>query len=226
MFTKRNDVAKRKTRAAAAAASPDAKVSMKSGSASQPASVTGEEDVAVVAAAAKAKAIARKRARIAADLGVPESIILTPAERKTARDAQSATATVTHKETAKMPTKAETAAKAKALGLEVKSGKAKAAKASKAGDKAPRKQPDSRARFPWREAAEAAAAGKMPGTLDFSANTHRHYRPLLAEVEKLAKARDLKGLQAYKITATCTSPAAVNRWRDLCVTALKAKKSA
>lgn len=75
-----------------------------------------------------------------------------------------------------------------------------------------------------RAAIEASArAGHMPSPPDFTAATHERYRPKLAEVVALAKARDLKGLRAYEINPYSTSPKAIKRYRDLAILALEAK---
>jgi len=73
------------------------------------------------------------------------------------------------------------------------------------------------------EAATNAAAGIMPKAPDFSAETHKRFRPKLAELIALAKAGDVKGLKAYAINPISTSPKAMDRYRNLCVIALEAK---
>lgn len=79
-------------------------------------------------------------------------------------------------------------------------------------------------RYDYAGAAEAAERGVMPPKLDFSADTHKSYRPKLAALEELAAAGDLKGLRAYELSpAPNTSPTALRRWRDMAVAALKAK---
>jgi hypothetical protein len=70
----------------------------------------------------------------------------------------------------------------------------------------------------------AAREGKLPATPDFSAATHERYRPKLAEVVKLAKAGDLKGLKAFKIKTYSTSPKAIARYRDLAILAVSARR--
>jgi hypothetical protein len=76
-----------------------------------------------------------------------------------------------------------------------------------------------------RAAIEAACrSGKMPTIPDFSADTHKRFRPKLDEVVAMAKAGDLKGLKSYKYKGfVSTSPKAILRYRDLCVMALEAK---
>lgn len=73
-----------------------------------------------------------------------------------------------------------------------------------------------------RVAQEAAERGILPAAPDFSAETHKRFRPKLAELEALVKARDLDGLKAYPIKPVSTSPKALDRYRNLAVTALEA----
>lgn len=101
--------------------------------------------------------------------------------------------------------------------------KAKATSAAAKKTLAPKKAP----KLGKRAALEAdARAGKLPAPPDFTAATHERFRPKLAEVVKLAKAGDLKGLKAIEIKPVSTSPKAIARYRDLCVLALEAKKAA
>lgn len=99
-------------------------------------------------------------------------------------------------------------------------GKGKAAKAAK-----PRKPANGeRARYDWTGAEEAAKNGTMPKVPDFSADTHTRFRPSLAEVEKMAKAKDLDGLRKFRWKGALTSsPKAIMRYRAICMTALQAK---
>jgi hypothetical protein len=80
-----------------------------------------------------------------------------------------------------------------------------------------------RARYDWKAAREAAAKGKLPAAPDFSANTHRSYRPALAAVVELVSKRDLAGLQAHKVHGTCSSPQAIKKFREIAILALKSK---
>lgn len=73
---------------------------------------------------------------------------------------------------------------------------------------------------------EAAKRGEMPTPPDFSANTHKPHRKRLDYVIALAKAGDVKGLKEFKINPTSTSPKAIDRYRNLAVMALEAKKAA
>lgn len=114
-----------------------------------------------------------------------------------------------------------------------KSSKPAPAPKPKKGDKAaaaPKaktaRKDGNRSRYDWNGAREAAAKGTIPAAPDFSANTHRSYRPMLAEVEKLVKAKDLPGLQAYRVKGTCSSPSAVKKYREIAIIALKAKAGA
>lgn len=68
-----------------------------------------------------------------------------------------------------------------------------------------------------------ARAGKLPAPPDFSAATHTRFRNKLASVVELAKAGDLKGLQAFQINPVRSSPKAIVRYRDLCIVALEAR---
>jgi hypothetical protein len=72
----------------------------------------------------------------------------------------------------------------------------------------------------------AAREGKMPEPPDFSAPTHTRFRNKLASVVELAKAGDLKGLQAFQINPVSSSPKAIARYRDLCIIALEARRHA
>jgi hypothetical protein len=80
-----------------------------------------------------------------------------------------------------------------------------------------------RANKKTREAQEAAARGILPSAPDFSAETHKRFRPKLAELEALVAAGDIAGLRAYPINPISTSPKALDRYRNLAVTALEAK---
>jgi hypothetical protein len=72
----------------------------------------------------------------------------------------------------------------------------------------------------------AAREGKLPEPPDFSAATHTRFRNKLASVVELAKAGDLKGLQAFQINPVSSSPKAIARYRDLCIIALEARQQA
>lgn len=68
-----------------------------------------------------------------------------------------------------------------------------------------------------------AQAGKLPAPPDFSAETHTRFRPRLAELVALVKAKDIKALKAFEIKAISTSPKAMDRYRNLAVMALEAQ---
>lgn len=80
-----------------------------------------------------------------------------------------------------------------------------------------------RARYDWEAATEAAAQGKLPTPPDFTANTHKYYRPKLAEVVKMAKGGDTKGLRSFKINGSSTSPTAIKKYVACALKALAAK---
>ncbi len=73
------------------------------------------------------------------------------------------------------------------------------------------------------QAVAGAQAGKMPTPPDFKAETHARYRDKLAQLVKLADAGDLKALKGFPINPVSTSPKALDRYRNLCVTALEAR---
>jgi len=99
-----------------------------------------------------------------------------------------------------------------------KSAKAKPAKSAKPAKAAAKK-------LGMRAQIEAdAMAGKLPSPPDFSAETHARFRPKLAELVKLAKAGNVAGLKKFDIKPISSSPKAMDRYRNLCVMALTAKK--
>ena len=107
----------------------------------------------------------------------------------------------------------ELAAKAKAA-ISATNGKTPAKPAKKT----------SKGRYDWAAAEEAAKKGKIPETPDFSANTHKCYRPRLDEIVKLVKAKNVKALKAMKDSdfRKDGSPLIMNRYRKLAITALEA----
>jgi hypothetical protein len=118
----------------------------------------------------------------------------------------------------------------------------KAAKAPSKAAKAPSKAAKARAAYPLslsdkaakaprplgkRAAIQAAAlAGKLPPPLDFSAPTHARFRAAAEELAALAKAGDIKALEAVVIKPYSSSPKAMAKYRDLAVVALKARRAA
>lgn len=73
----------------------------------------------------------------------------------------------------------------------------------------------------FKEALEVAKKGILPAQPDFTAETHRRWRPKLAEVVALAEAGDVEALKAYEIKPISTSPKAIDRFRNLAVIALE-----
>jgi hypothetical protein len=97
----------------------------------------------------------------------------------------------------------------------------KTAKASKAQLKAAN---GAKRKLGMRAQIEAdAMAGKLPSPPDFSAETHKRFRPKLAELVALAKAGKAAELKKYKINPISSSPKAMDRYRNLCLMALAAK---
>jgi len=78
--------------------------------------------------------------------------------------------------------------------------------------------------YDWKGAEEMAAKGKVPPPMDWSADTHTRFRPILADIVKAAKAGDVKALRAIKINPVSSSPKAADRYRGLCIKALTASK--
>jgi hypothetical protein len=75
-----------------------------------------------------------------------------------------------------------------------------------------------------RASAEAAArAGELPAAPDFSANTHKAYRKHLEAMIELAAAGDPDTMLAYPTKDYDSSWKAINRYRDLCLLAIRAK---
>lgn len=103
-----------------------------------------------------------------------------------------------------------------------KAGVKLATKAAKAEIKRNTSKPGSSGRYDWNGAEEAAKAGKVPPTPDFSADTHKAFRAKLAEVVAMVKAKDMKGLEAYRIKTYSSSPTAIDRYRRTAIIALKA----
>ena len=78
--------------------------------------------------------------------------------------------------------------------------------------------------YDWKGAEEMAAKGKVPPPMDWSADTHTRFRPILVDIVKAAKAGDVKTLRAIKINPVSSSPKAADRYRGLCIKALTASK--
>jgi hypothetical protein len=73
---------------------------------------------------------------------------------------------------------------------------------------------------------DAAERGELPPVPDFSAELHKRNRGRLAQLVAMAEAADVAGLEAFPIKPNCTSPKAMDRYRNLCVVALKARAAA
>jgi hypothetical protein len=106
--------------------------------------------------------------------------------------------------------------------------KARKAKEEKAvpAPKAPKDaKPAKAAAAPGKFAAirEAAKRGELPPVPDFSADLHKRNRGRLAQLVEMAERGDVAGLEAFPIKPNCTSPKAMDRYRNLCVIALKAR---
>lgn len=112
-------------------------------------------------------------------------------------------------EAAKKPTPAKGARKA-----------AKAPRAAKAVKPAPASKAASGKRA---DVLAAAERGEIPAVPDFTADTHKRFRPALADVVAMVEAGNIAGLKANKIEPLSSSRAAICRYRDLAIVALKAK---
>ena len=73
---------------------------------------------------------------------------------------------------------------------------------------------------------EAAKLGELPAPPDFRAATHARFRARLGQITALAEAGDVAGLRAIAINPVSSSPKAMLRYRNLCITALEARKGA
>ncbi|RWQ44926.1 hypothetical protein [Mesorhizobium sp.] len=128
------------------------------------------------------------------------------------------------------PHKAPKAAKAPKAPKAEKAPKApKAAKAPKApkAEKAPKApKADKPAGGKRAEILASAEAGTLPAKPDFSAATHARFRKKLDEIIALVDAGDIKALKAYPINPISSSPKAMDRYRNLAVTALEAQRKA
>ena len=72
---------------------------------------------------------------------------------------------------------------------------------------------------------EAVQRGELPPAPDFSAETHKRFRPKLAQVVALAEAGDIAGLKAFEINPVSSSPKAIAKYRDLAVIALEVRQA-
>ena len=71
-----------------------------------------------------------------------------------------------------------------------------------------------------------AREGELPAAPDFSAPTHARFRNKLEGLIALAEKGDAEALKAVAINPVSSSPTALARYRDLCITALEARKGA
>ena len=75
----------------------------------------------------------------------------------------------------------------------------------------------------WRERCwKRRARGCSRPWPDFSAETHKRWRPKLARLVELVAARDIAGLRAFEIKPISSSPKALARYRDAAVAAIEA----
>ncbi len=72
----------------------------------------------------------------------------------------------------------------------------------------------------------AAQRGELPAAPDFSADTHKRFRPTLDGLVAMVAAGNLKGLKADKTEPKSSSRQAICRYRDLSITALEAQAKA
>jgi hypothetical protein len=71
-----------------------------------------------------------------------------------------------------------------------------------------------------------ARQGELPPPPDFSAPTHSRFRNKLEGLIALAERGDAEALRAVTINPVSSSPKALARYRDLCITAIEARKKA
>jgi hypothetical protein len=99
--------------------------------------------------------------------------------------------------------------------------------AIEAADEAARTDPEPpRRRSKFDAIEKAAKAGRLPPPPDFARPTHERFRAKLAALEALAAEGDIDGLRAFRINPVSSSPKALDRYRNLCVIALEARKGA
>jgi hypothetical protein len=111
-----------------------------------------------------------------------------------------------------------------ALAIAASTAPAEAPKAAKA-PKAAADKGDARKPAGKRAAIlEAAQRGELPQAPDFSANTHKPHRGKLATVVAMVEAGDIEGLKAFPINPISSSPKAIDRYRNLAVIALEARR--
>lgn len=97
---------------------------------------------------------------------------------------------------------------------------------AKQAEKAAAKAAKPKAEKPASKRAEVVAAaerGELPTPPDFSADTHKRFRPTLEALVAAAKAGNLKALKEDKTEPKSSSRQAICRYRDLAITALTAQ---
>lgn len=90
-------------------------------------------------------------------------------------------------------------------------------------------EPRAKAEMPlgkWAALEDAAKRGEVPAAPDFSARTHARFRKKLDELKVLVQAGDLKGLKTFHINPISSSPKALDKFRNLAVIALEARRAA
>lgn len=70
---------------------------------------------------------------------------------------------------------------------------------------------------------EGCRKGELPAPPDFSANTHKRFRPKLAAVVEAAQAGNLDALRAFEVKPNSSSLKAILKFRDLAIIALEAR---
>lgn len=95
---------------------------------------------------------------------------------------------------------------------------------AKKAEAKPSAEAPKRKRIDYAQLEAEARKGRLPAPPDFSAPTHARFRARLDALTALAKAGDVEALRAVDINPVSSSPRAMARYRDLCVTALEAEK--
>lgn len=117
-------------------------------------------------------------------------------------------------------------ANADIYGLDPATGKPRAKPVTNAGRKAKRPTAPASGRPMGRRAeiADNATKGILPPAPDFSAETHKRFRGMLAEIVALVEAGDVAALKAFPINPYSSSPKALDKYRNLAVIALEARQ--
>jgi hypothetical protein len=88
---------------------------------------------------------------------------------------------------------------------------------------APAAEPNAQRRPNNADLEAKARQGELPPPPDFSALTHARFRSKLEGLIALAERGDAEALRAVTINPVSSSPKALARYRDLCITALEAR---